>query len=459
MPEAIEQRLGTLGFAEVFAAVKDLHALNRSDGESSARIGALLRGYALLGLLSEFQWHPAHKAYKARAILYAQRLVARQPKEAWGLWHRAFALALAGLHANAIADLKAAEAAAEPAGKAARPAWVEPIRALVRCDDEALKSQAGPHSKLASLLRLTVLEFPPLANSTLAAAFDVINLEPDCLRAIDAICAFRAVSTLAVVMTLGPQALDEILPRKLKAIEGLPPSVQAFVKNPGSSVALARLLEQVAGSDHDAGELSWSALGHLIRETQFLHVYRRLVYMQAFGNKPSDEFWAEARRSIAGHPLEPYLHMLSLATASGRGPVDSAIEQINTLNIEPTSNELFGPFNPALGSHLRAVRGFMEKNSDHVVRDLSLRIRCASQMMGPPDPSSGRLLLAVSPHSQYAKSILIEHDWDRAAARGRMGKGSLPLAGHARRARPPVSKLGKDGRCRAVASRVHQAVA
>lgn len=92
VPEAIESRLGSLGFPEVFAAIKDLHALIRSDGESPARVGALARGYALLGLLSEFQWHPAHKAYKARALLYAQRLVARGPKEAWGLWHRAFAL-------------------------------------------------------------------------------------------------------------------------------------------------------------------------------------------------------------------------------------------------------------------------------------------------------------------------------------------------------------------------------
>ena len=128
VPDVIENRLGSLGFPEVFAAIKDLHALIRSDGESPARVGALVRGYALLGLLSEFQWHPAHKAYKARALLYAQRLVARQPNEAWGLWHRAFALALSGLHASAIADLKAAESLEGPAAKkAARPSWVEAI--------------------------------------------------------------------------------------------------------------------------------------------------------------------------------------------------------------------------------------------------------------------------------------------------------------------------------------------
>ena len=125
----------------------------------------------------------------------------------------------------------------------------------------ALESQGGSNSKLASVLRLTVLEFPPLANTTLTAAFNVIKLEPDCFRALDAICAFRAISTLQVVTTLGPKALDETLPFKLKGFTGLPRSVQAFVKNPGSSVQLAKLLEQAAGSDDDAGELSWSCAG------------------------------------------------------------------------------------------------------------------------------------------------------------------------------------------------------
>ena len=98
VPETIENRLGSLGFAEIFSAIKDLHTLIRSDGESPARIGALARGYAILGVLSEFQWHPAHKAYKARALLYAQRLCAAAERGPWfvaqGLHSGALGLAL-----------------------------------------------------------------------------------------------------------------------------------------------------------------------------------------------------------------------------------------------------------------------------------------------------------------------------------------------------------------------------
>ena len=35
-------------------------------GRDAGPAGALARGYALLGILREFQWHPAHRAYKAR---------------------------------------------------------------------------------------------------------------------------------------------------------------------------------------------------------------------------------------------------------------------------------------------------------------------------------------------------------------------------------------------------------
>ncbi len=68
LPANVEDRLSHLGFVENLTAVRDLHESIRTDAESPARLGALARGYAQLGVLSEFQWHPAHKAFKARAL-------------------------------------------------------------------------------------------------------------------------------------------------------------------------------------------------------------------------------------------------------------------------------------------------------------------------------------------------------------------------------------------------------
>ncbi len=412
VPFLIENRLSGLGFTEVFAAIKDLHALIRADGESPVRVGALVRGYALLGLLSEFQWHPAHKAYKARSLLYAQRLFARGPKDPWGLWHRAFAEAIVGLHKDAIADLRAAETAHEASGKTLRPSWVDAISALARCDATALQARGGPHSKLQSLLRMTLLEFPAAPNVTLPAASDVIKLEPDCYRAIDAMCAIRAVSTLHVVTLLGPQTLEEALPKKLSAIESLPPAVQAFLKKPeGGSIELAGLLEQAAARGQDAGELSWSALGHLIRETQFIHVYRRLLFMKVIWSVPVDDFWSEARGWVAGHPLEPLLAALARASV----PASQQFSSLSMENLEPPAAELFRLNDRVLSPRTPLFTASTDNHSDHVVRDISLRMRNFLEGQGALDiAASARLLLAVSPHSQYARGNLIEHDWELA---------------------------------------------
>ncbi len=412
VPEAIENRLSCLGFTEVFAAVKALHALIRSDGESPARVGAVVRGYALLGILSEFQWHPAHKAYKARALLYAQRLVARQSKDPSALWHRAFAQALVGLHANAIADLAAAEAV----GKPARPTWVDPISALVRCDAKALEAKAGANSKLASLLRLTLLEFPATPNITLPAASDVLKLEPDCYRAIDTMCVIRAVSTLHVVTLLGPQTLEQTLPKKLKAIESLPRPVQAFLEKPeGGSFELAGLLEQADGPHDDAGELSWSALGHLIRETQFVQVYRRLYFLKFIWSVPVDDFWDQSPGWVEGHPLRSFLETFVASPKPAASAAIAEIERFSPINLEPTSSELFKVLFKVTGGATVNYPRVIASHGDHVVRDISLQIRNADDSSGAVDYArSGRMLLALSPHSQYARANLIEHDWEHA---------------------------------------------
>lgn len=75
LPQKVEARLAGLDFLDVLLAVRDVHAAIKADGESPARLGALARGYALLGLLSEFEWHPAHRAFKARGLSLGSHLV------------------------------------------------------------------------------------------------------------------------------------------------------------------------------------------------------------------------------------------------------------------------------------------------------------------------------------------------------------------------------------------------
>ena len=188
MPAGVEERLWRLGYTEPFAAVRALHEAIRTGGESPARLAGLVRGYALLGLLTEHHWHPAHKAFKARALLYAQRMVARDPKGYLGLWHRAFAESLLGLHKDALADIAEARERGKAAGDPFPPAWAGLIEACARCDLVRMDVPQGPMAPLSALLRLLALEPTVLMDLGLLAGKDVLALDPECYRAYDAMC-------------------------------------------------------------------------------------------------------------------------------------------------------------------------------------------------------------------------------------------------------------------------------
>ena len=144
-------------------------------------------------------------------------------------------------------------------------------------------------------------------------------------------CAIRAVSALHVVTLLGPQTLEQTLPQKLKSLESLPAAVRAAGRKARQRLVRARGVRSSkrALRPEDPGELSWSCLGHLIRETQFVHVYRRLFFMKMVWSVPVDEFWAEAR----GHGSRA-IRLLPLLEAFAHVPVHPsiAIDPANRVN-------------------------------------------------------------------------------------------------------------------------------
>jgi len=113
-----------------------------------------------LGILCEFHWHPAHEVFKARSLLYAQRLVALYPGRSWGLWNRAFAETLAGMHQDALSDLARAKARAQIESDSATPPpqWARLIEAAALGDSANLQVQGGPLAPLAALLRMNEIE-------------------------------------------------------------------------------------------------------------------------------------------------------------------------------------------------------------------------------------------------------------------------------------------------------------
>ena len=262
LPDGVEERLGMMAFAEQFAALRPLHAALRSDGPSPRRLAALSRGYANLGLLTEFQWDAASAAYKARALLYAQRLVASQPESAQAFWHRAYAEALASIPWLANDDIDEGRRRAEKLPAAQRPSppgWVALVDAWCRyASDQLAAANRGPDAELAALLRLLTLEQPPRTDVALRAARAAIDADPECFRAYDALCEVSGVANPHLATTLAPEVLSKNVPHRIAAIPGLPEAARKAAERL-DEVAMTRALDDASVPAGDLAEPSWGA--------------------------------------------------------------------------------------------------------------------------------------------------------------------------------------------------------
>ncbi len=406
LPAQVEERLARLGFVEHIAALRDLHAAIRADGESTARVGALARGYAQLGVLSEFQWHPAHKAFKARALLYAQRLVARDPASGPALANRAFVKALVGIPREALADAAAARALEK-----ALPAWLGLIEAYAGGDAAGMAAEGGPLGPLAALLRLFSVEYPPQGAVVLNSAREVLAADPECYRAHDTMCRVGGVANLHAATAIGPEILTRSLPAKLKLQETLAPSVRLKLEARGNELDVIPALTAAAGSGEDRGEPSWGVLAHLVRETRFIQVYRRLAFMRRNWSVPTDEYWADVRPFVVDHRYRPFLETLALPPAEIRESYGAWVNGFDPTDLDVHEVELDWSFRGFVTSRPPHDWTYALRHSDDTVRDHS-EITLVSTR-GAQQADQARMLLQIHPRSAYAMATLVEDEWPR----------------------------------------------
>jgi tetratricopeptide (TPR) repeat protein len=414
LPAGVEERLWRLGYTEPFAAVRALHEAIRTGGESPARLAGLVRGYIMLGLLTEHHWHPAHKAFKARALLYAQRMVVREPQGHIGLWHRAFAESLLGLHKDALADIAEARRRARAVGDLFPPAWADLIEACARYDLVRMNVPDGPMAPLSALLRLLALEPTVLADLGLLAGKEVQALDPECYRAHDAMCRLGEIlNNIDQPTAIGPDVFARTIPVKLGAIDALPAIVRTHLdKASVSTTGLAVALETAGAPGADAGEPSWAVLGRMLRETRFVQVERRLYLLRGPMGVMAARLLDSERAAVADHRDFPYLESMAVPRDKAALVLDGLIGHLDATNVLPRSSVMLQAIGQSKDPGMKAAWTLALKHVDNTAYDLSELVRST----GGRDQSNNALaLLEVSPDSQYAKAVLIEKDWERAA--------------------------------------------
>ncbi|MEN6451855.1 MAG: hypothetical protein ABFC96_15300 [Thermoguttaceae bacterium] len=433
MPEGVEESLNQWTFTSQFQAVRSLHEAIAAQGESPELLGALVRGYANLGMLTELCPHPAQKVFKARALLYAQRCLARDPKSAWCRWHRAYALAMTGLPAAALADLAEGEKLRQKAltsdSKSARPPWVKIIDAFCRYDAEWLESSPDD-SGLAGLCSYLVLERSGCAEMAIESGRAQLSKMPECYRIYDGLNGMGGVglhhySTAAGMVTLGQKLYG-----RLAAMPGLPAAVAdlaaerkeappraAFAPRGVTSLAdefkaraaIIAALRATRPAADDAGEPSWAALGQLIWEQSFNQIGDRVAFESSTLGVSPESFLDTASPLTDGHPCLPLVEVFSWDQKKLKRAVEH-LPQVPVERLEMSAHRRSTQVYlaaPAEWPHLIDV--IMQCNTSETDYELMLVIPIYLDIH---KPGFGRRLMRVSPYSPCAKATLIEYDWD-----------------------------------------------
>jgi hypothetical protein len=313
----VAKRLCRLNVLDQFLAIRELHQSLREQGASPQIVGGLVRAYANLGLLTEFHWSQAHKAMKARAALYAQRLCREQPGSPWGLWHRSYACALTGLHKQALDDLEsAARLAAQEGGQNnLPPPWIELIDAYCHFDAKRLDALA-PDEELAQLtgmLQFLASESRETPTYTIKNGMAALRQSPENFRIIDMLCDVGGIGHLHQLTEAGPAILQGVLLKRLPQTAELPDDLAKSLKSAAlkQTVDEARLVEELAAAGRaDRHEPCWAAFAQIVSETQFVHVWRRGYFLRFQWSVPAEEYLQQSWPLVARHRHRQYLQQI-----------------------------------------------------------------------------------------------------------------------------------------------------
>ncbi|MCE5269601.1 MAG: hypothetical protein LLG00_17120 [Planctomycetaceae bacterium] len=446
VPDDVAGMLEEMTFVPQFEAVRRLHQLIRDRGESPQLAGALVRGYANLGILTELHAHPAHNAFKARALLYAQRLVVQEKGAARSRQHRAYALAAATLNSAALQDLATAEKQLKDKTTAGHsqersPDWAKVIDAYCRYDIKTLESlEKDKHLKmLAAVLAFRDLEMSDCEEMAIEKAEQVLKATPECCRIIDGLSGMGGVGLMHRSTLIGIAAVRKTLYGRLAEIPGLPAEVAAIARKrakvvdesadevdlvdefKGRAEIVVALVDSAskpakvmaekeptkAAGAAESGEPSWATLGGLIREQALIQGWRRVHFESYLWGVSPNRTLAAIAPILAGHP---YRALVETASWDKKTQAD-AIQRISGIS----AMDFEGHFYTLLletQNDTDCCRRLFGEGAEH----FSHTERGFMQAMPLLTPRTrvelARAVLVLSPYCPSAKTLLIEHDWD-----------------------------------------------
>ena len=176
---------------------------------------------------------------------------------------------------------------------------------------------------------------------------------------------------------------------------------------------MAEALDKAAAPGVDNGELSWGVLAHLIRETRFVLVWRRLKFMKEMWGVPVDEYWNQVRSDVAAHRYLPFLETYALPPRESWPKFLAFIDRVELTDLQKNAEDM-----NLLFWRSRSPRGRLATEMAWAHSDLTARERSLAQSNEDAKyhATASREILMVSPFNPYARATLIDYEWDKVKA-------------------------------------------
>lgn len=351
IPEKTLRQLNEWNFISQYTVIQDMHAAIRTEGESPERLAVLTRAYANLGHLTEIHWSPAHKVFKARSLLYAERLKARTDNSTWALAHRAYARTFTGLHLSALADIETIKSAKKTNAENQRPLpnWINLIDAYCSYKPKVLEQAVGQEDLKSMAVYLRSLQIDPISNEKelVSRTEQLLKLEPACCRALDQLCETQSLGTLRNITEIRQNQIWEPMYERLQA-GNLPDTVKEplnehmewlFKLKTGLPFRkhIIELLKNVAVTQH---EPSVNGLGQLFQEVYFTQTCRKLEFQTDYLSVSVDNVVSEARPLLKDHPYEAFIESYSSVSKDATAAYQRLLSTFNPHELELLSEPL-----------------------------------------------------------------------------------------------------------------------
>jgi predicted negative regulator of RcsB-dependent stress response len=332
--KSIDLLLDNLSLVSQFDAVRQTHLLIRDSGESLPLLQRLVRGYAQLYLLSEHHFLKTRFVFQSRALLYAQRIVAKygETRENLGLRGAVFAyITYFELARESFAQADSQNPA--PDADVTLSQWVEIARACADYDFAAMETWMKEYDQnhLAKLAYYLMHEYT-LDSKTAQKTGRELSEKFSCMRILDGMAGISSFDPIyAADGKEYTEYYDTSLSEELLNIKGLPDDVaETIQKKPSQSGGglfsvfgqsrsnnndtndrfqrRKRILDALLAipEDEDSCEMSWQALAHLIREESVIQIYHVAKGIRGH-NSESAYYLQSALPVYQGHPLEKVL--------------------------------------------------------------------------------------------------------------------------------------------------------